>query len=117
MFKKLLAHPLTRGLDIDAPETSELRRRIVREKVFLRRLYEEWYQALVARIPPGEGKVLELGSGGGFLREVLPELITSDILPLPDVDLVLDARTLPLASGELRAIVMTNVLHLIPQCE
>ena len=46
VVRKLLAHPLTRGLDIDAPETSILRRRIIQEKPFLNRVYHDWYTLL-----------------------------------------------------------------------
>ena len=37
---RLLALPATRGLDLDAPETTALRREIVRGKPFLRAVYE-----------------------------------------------------------------------------
>ena len=117
MLKKLLAHPLTRGLELDDPRTTKLRRRILREKKFLHRIYEEWYGDLIAAVPaPGgcRGKVLELGSGAGFLKELLPECITSEVFPLSDVDLVLDGRALPFADGSLRAILMADVFHHIP---
>src|SRR5260221_13059796 len=95
MLRTLLAHPLTRGLAIDAPETTCLRRRIVAEKPFLRRIYQEWYEAIANDVPPGAGDVLELGSGAGFLSDYIPGLITSDVLPLPDIDRVVDAHELP----------------------
>ena len=44
----------------------------------------------------------------------IPNLITSDVLPLAGLSAVLDARHLPFAPASLRAIVMTNVLHHIP---
>jgi SAM-dependent methyltransferase len=99
------------GPDLDDPGTTIARRRVLREKRFLCRTYEEWYDRLVAALPPGSGRVLELGSGGGFLTERLPDVITSDVLPLPHVSVVLDAAHLPFASGTLRGILMTNVLH------
>ena len=69
MIKSILAHPLTRGMDIDDPRTTELRLQIVRSKRFLRKIYEEWYRDIVAALPPCDGPVLELGSGAGFLGE------------------------------------------------
>ncbi len=113
-LRRLLAHPLTRGRDLDDPETTVLRRRIVRENRFLRRVYEDWYRALAADVPHGEGAVLELGSGAGFLEEFIPGLITSEVLPTPGVRRVVDARALPFEAGALKAIVMTDVLHHIP---
>jgi SAM-dependent methyltransferase len=115
MIRKLLAHPLTRGMDIDDPRTTQLRRRIIREKSFLRRIYEEWYAGIAAELPAEPGRVLELGSGPGFLREFIPGLITSEILFCPGVKVVLDGCRLPFAADSLTAIVMTDVLHHLPQ--
>jgi SAM-dependent methyltransferase len=114
LLKSLLAHPLTRGMDIDDPATTGLRRRIIREKGFLKKVYLEWYSLLGAEIPAGGGDVLELGSGGGFMDEAIPGLVTSECFPCPGVKLVVDARSLPFAEGALRGIVMTDVFHHIP---
>ena len=43
MFK-LLEHPLTKSLDLDDPKTTVLRKRIIQEKPFLRKIYKEWYE-------------------------------------------------------------------------
>lgn len=69
---KWFAHPLTRGLSIDDPGTTSIRRRIIQEKLCLRQIYEEWYSAIVRAIPPGERPVVELGSGAGFLSDFIP---------------------------------------------
>jgi SAM-dependent methyltransferase len=114
MLKALLCHPHTRGLDIDDPRTTELRRTIVREKPFLRKVYEEWYSQLAVSIPNRPEYALELGSGAGFLDEFVPRLITSEIFPLPGIQLVSDATLLPFGNASLRAITMVDVLHHIP---
>jgi len=83
MLKRLLAHPLTRGLDIDDPNTTVLRQAIVHSKPFLKSIYEEWYQKVANCLPDIRGNVLELGSGAGFLADYIPDLITSEILHCP----------------------------------
>ena len=110
-FKQALAEPRTRGLDIDDPNTTAARRNVVARKGFLRAVYEEWYEMIVASLPAGDGAVLEIGSGAGFLDRHIPDLITSEVFPCRDVALVLDARSLPFRDGGLRAIVMTDVFH------
>ena len=120
MLKKLLEHPLTRGLEPDDPRTTEFRRRIIKKKALLRKIYEEWYRGLISAIPPPTacpGRVLELGAGGGFLKELLPDSITSEVFPCSGADVVLDARALPFAGNSLRAILMVDVLHHIPDVE
>ena len=115
MLSAWLAHPLTRGLDLDDPRTTELRRDIVRSKPFLERIYRDWYRSLAGDLPTGPGDVLEIGSGAGFFREYVPSLITSDLMPVPGVDRVIDAHDLPFAPGALRGIAMTNVFHHLAQ--
>ena len=41
MVTRWLEHPLTRGLPLDSPETTRLRRTVIATKPFLRQLYEE----------------------------------------------------------------------------
>jgi len=115
ILKTWLAYPLTRGLDIDDPYTTQLRRQVIQEKSYLRQIYQEWYGVIAAALPAGVEPVLELGSGTGFLRDYIPDLITSEIFRCPDVSVVVDGQQLPFADGALRAIVMTNVLHHLPQ--
>lgn len=112
-----LQHPLTRDLDLDDPRTTVLRRRILREKAFLRRTYDEWFDHLIAALPDGDRPVLEIGTGASFLAERLPGLIRSDLLPLPGLDLVLDGLRLPFADASLGALLMTNTLHHIREPE
>jgi SAM-dependent methyltransferase len=111
MIGRWLQHPLTRGLDLDDPRTTDLRRAIIEEKRFLRNIYADWYSRIATALPPGHGSVLEIGSGAGFLAEFVPALVTSDLFVCPGVRVVLDALHLPFARGTLRGIVMTNVLH------
>lgn len=114
LLRNVLEHPLTRGRDIDSPSTTELRRQIVRDKPFLRRLYQEWYGLIRNQLPAVSGNVLELGSGAGFMDEYIDGLITSEIFSTPGASVVLDGTRLPFAKGSLRAIVMTDVFHHIP---
>lgn len=115
MLKRLLAHPLTREMNIDDPQTTWLRREIIQKKAFLRKLYEEWYQSLSEALPPGSEPVLEVGSGAGFLTKFIPDLISSEVFFCPGVQVVLDAESLPLKDSSLRGIVMSGVLHHLPK--
>lgn len=116
-LKSFLANPLTKGLELDDPRTTELRVQIIQSKPFLRRLYADWYRMIVEKIPAGDGRVLELGSGGGYFVEFSREVIQSEVFHCRNVDVVADARELPFGSSSLKAIAMTDVFHHIPQPE
>jgi SAM-dependent methyltransferase len=115
ILRSYFAHPLVRDLNIDATETSMLHFRIIREKSFLGQIYEQWYTSISKSFPDDiTGPVLELGSGGGFFKDSISGLITSDILQVPNVDIVLDGQSLPFEHASLRGIVMIDVFHHLP---
>ena len=112
-LRQWLAHPAARGLAPDDDRAPSIHREIIRGKPLLRDVYDEWYAALAAPLA-GARPVLEIGSGAGYLADVLPGLITSDVRATPATRVVLDAHHLPFAAGGLGAITMTNVLHHLP---
>lgn len=114
MLGRLLQHPLTRGLSVDDPRTTLLRRQIIKDKPFLQKIYAEWYLAIAGALAEHNRDVLELGSGAGFFREYCPEVITSEVFETPGVNIIADACNLPFNNDSLDAIVMTDVFHHIP---
>jgi len=93
--------------------------RLVQGKPALKLLYEKFYRRYLQCIErcPSSGGIVEIGSGIGFAREAVPGLIASDILPYSAVDLCADARQMPFKDKSLRAILMLNTLHHIPDAE
>jgi SAM-dependent methyltransferase len=112
----VLAHPSARGVDLDSAEATALHARLINQKSFLRRLYLRYYddyETSVARAAPG-GIVLEVGAGGGFYHQVRPTVISIDLRPGADVDVVGSALALPLRDQSASAVVLLNVLHHLP---
>jgi SAM-dependent methyltransferase len=79
------------------------------QKPILRALYTEWYEEIVMQLAPG--KSLELGGGSGNLKEFAPNVVSTDIVPLPWLDAVVDAQDLPFAEQSFDNIVLFDVLH------
>ncbi len=100
---------------LDDPKRTLMHRDIILAKPFLKKLYLEWY-AIFGQAAHGlpAGQMVELGSGGGFIKDVLPGVITSDILPLPNCDECFSALDMPFADESVSAIFMIDVFHHIP---
>src|SRR5438034_845226 len=77
----------------------------------VRRLYNEWFDLIVARLASVEGPTVELGSGFAPLKARLPELVATDIQPTPWSDEVADAHALPYADGSLANLIAVDVVH------
>ena len=117
--KRIISHlgslklPETRHIeDLDDPATTLLHAEIVKKKLFLRKLYIDFYKQLGRAVSNPENKVLvELGSGGGFIKEVISNVITSDIIELPNVDKVFSAVNMPFEQASIDGFFMFDVLH------
>ncbi len=114
-LKRALELPEVRGLDRDSPELLRIHGELIRRKLFLRALYGQHYREIGRRLAGlPEGPVVEIGSGGGFVKEFLPDAVTTDVHPGPHVDRVMTAERLDFPEGTVAAIVMLNVFHHLP---
>jgi SAM-dependent methyltransferase len=101
--------------DLDSPERTIHHKQIIQKKLFLRKLYQEWYKVFTDLKPVlPEGKLVELGSGGGFLKEIDPSVICTDIIELPSNDMTFSAFNMPFKENEISAIFMIDTFHHIP---
>jgi SAM-dependent methyltransferase len=101
----------------EAPGEIAVDGRKIRKNRFLEAIYRDFYARILREIPAHEfPRTLELGSGGGFLAEVAPHVITSECVSVPGVQRVVDACTVAdaFAPGELDAICALNVFHHLP---
>jgi len=112
-FIELLKLPEVRDIqDLDDPAVTLLHARIIQNKPILKKLYTNFYRQFQQAIPDwGKKFLVELGSGGGFIKEVVNNVTTSDILKLPNVDKVFSALDMPFENSSVDAFFMIDVLH------
>ena len=101
--------------DLDDPRRTGHHRDIILSKPFLKKLYIEWYSVFKKECENLKNEtIIELGSGGGFLKEIMPNVKTSDILELPGNDLTFDALNMPFENESVGAFLMVDVFHHVP---
>ena len=116
MINKIFKLPGLDNIDIDDPKTTILRKKIVHRKRFLYKLYLDFYLQMLAmakELP--KGPIIELGSGAGFIREIAPTVITSEVFLIPNLDLVFSGHNLPFRDKSVSCFLMLDVFHHIPK--
>ncbi len=91
-------------------------RKKIRQKKFLYKIYVDFYRSFQeADIP--QGPIVEIGSGAGFIKDIMPNVITSDVIKGPDIDKVFYASKMPFKKNSVAAFIMIDVLHHIKDSE
>ena len=81
-------------------------------KPVLRLAYRDLHKRIAAHIDPSlPGKIVELGSGIGNIRDVIPGVIRTDLFPNPWIDQVENAYALSFAAGEVSHLILFDVFH------
>lgn len=94
-----------------------MHRDVLRSKPMLRRLFADFYsrcRRAEEQYFSTPGLRIEIGSGSSFMKELYPEVITSDIKQLPFLDLVCRGEALPFSDASVRAVYGINVFHHLP---
>jgi SAM-dependent methyltransferase len=95
-------------------ETSLDQRQITHRKVWeaketIRLLYRDYHRRLLESCP--QGAVLDIGGGTAHVKDSRPDIVSTDILSFPGIDVVADAHRLPFPGAHFSGVVMLDVLH------
>lgn len=81
------------------------------ERPLLRRLYRGWYDTISSRLARIPGPVVELGSGIGKLKDIVPGAVLTDVEPTRWTSNVVDAEALPYDDASIANLVLFDVFH------
>jgi SAM-dependent methyltransferase len=87
-------------------------RRVWQHKPLLQDIYRDFYRLIAGRIDPSlSGLIVELGSGMGAIKDVIPQCITTDLFPNPWLDRQENAYRLSFADGSVSHLILFDVWH------
>ncbi len=91
----------------------------IQGKDALFKLYNEFYHRYVECLKrcPIDGACIEIGSGGGFLKDIIPNVVTTDIITYKAIDLAMDASEMPFKDDSIKSFFLLNTLHHLPNAK
>ena len=81
-------------------------------KPLLRLVYADFYRYIqqhLSKLP--ESKIVELGSGLGNIREIIPDCIRTDLFPYSWIDQIENAYQLSFEDESISDLILTDVFH------
>jgi SAM-dependent methyltransferase len=92
---------------------SEMRRNrgVWARKPLLKAIYSHYYELIRQNVTPVPGTIVELGSGSGSIKELIPECITTDIFPNPWIDRRENAYALSFPDASVSNLILLDVFH------
>lgn len=83
-----------------------------RRKPVLRRVYRKFHERIARHIDASlSGRIVELGSGIGNIRDVIPGCLRTDLFANPWIDQVENAYSLSFRDGECSHLILFDVFH------
>ena len=114
----LLRDPLLDGMDVDGVSRLDLHKKMLEKKRMLRDVFTEFhhlFKKLDQQFLSGKGAEIELGAGVSPIRDSYPNVLATDIVDAPHLDMVLNAEAMEIANNSVRTIYGQNCFHHFPQ--
>ncbi len=94
---------------LDTKESLLNHKKIIANNRFLHLVHKNFYIKIASYIT--QKPVVEIGSGPGFIKEIIRNAITTDVIKAPGIDKIAFAEKLPFRDKSIGSIVMLNVFH------
>jgi SAM-dependent methyltransferase len=116
----LLREPGTEALDVDSGTRLACHKAIFERKRMIQEVFGEFhalFRRLEDRYLDATGIAIELGAGVAPMRDTYSDVLSTDIVLAPRLDVVMDAQRMALAAASVRVVYAQNSFHHFPDPE
>jgi SAM-dependent methyltransferase len=110
----LLSDPMIKEVDLNGIGRFEAHQKMLNKKRMLREVFDEFhylFKKLDLKYFKGDGLEVELGSGISLMRDKYPNVLATDIVHSPHLDMVLNAEKMDLEDSSVRVLYGQNCFH------
>lgn len=116
----LLRDPASVEVDVDGIDRMRAHAEVLRRKRLMRETFQVFHRrfdALDRQFFSGSGPRVEIGAGVAPIRDTFPDVLATDLVMAPGIDIAVDAQDMPFEANSLRAIFGQNCFHHLPRPE
>lgn len=113
----MLRDPILNGVDVDCKERLYLHKKMLEKKHMLREVFNEFHdlfrkleQIYLCR----SGLEVEIGAGVSPMRSSYPNVLATDIVDAPTLDLIINAEAMNFEDSSIKVIYGQNCFHHFP---
>lgn len=109
--------PLLDDMDVDGENRLDLHLNMLKKKRMLREVFTEFhhlFRELEEKFLIGEGLKVELGAGVSPMRDSYPEVLATDIVSAPQLDIVVNAEAMDFIDHSVKVVYGQNCFHHFP---
>lgn len=113
----LLRDPILAEMNVDGESRLELHRQILRKKRMLSEVFREIhhiFRSVELKFLSGDGAKVELGAGVTPMRDSYPDVLATDIVSSPHLDMVVDAQAMNFQDNAVKVVYGQNCFHHFP---
>lgn len=106
------------NLCVDEDDILVEQKKIIKKKKLLKDIVFSYYRKFISFDElyfSGKGKKVELGAGTSLIKELFPEVVTTDIRSHRDLDCTIDSQDMNFKNESIRSILGVNCFHHFPK--
>lgn len=112
-----LRAPELEHVDVDGADRLRVHAMMLKKKPMIQAVFSDFhklFEKLDKKLLAGSGSRIEIGAGVAPMRDSFADVLATDIVPGPTVDMVLDAENMDVPDQTVRLIVGQNCFHHLP---